>query len=195
MIRRVFAAAWMATLVIWALAAIAVRADIHAGGRVVPAPAWTPAHEMFEGLVVAPEYGCQGYDRDRWGHDAEVQRPKLLERDGGLYQPLYGDFQPTADHKPQGLQVEHVVAMKEAADSGLCRASRDVVRAFAKDLGNQVMALGSLNASKGAKDAAEWRPDVNGCEFARIVIDVKQRHGLSVDHDEAKALAKLLASC
>ena len=74
---------------------------------------------------------------------------------GDYFTNHYGDSKFDAD---ASLHVEHIVALKEAADSGLCLVDRDTKKAFARDIANQVISMPSLNRSKGAKDAAEWLP-------------------------------------
>ena len=45
----------------------------------------------------------------------------------------YGDPRFDAD---ASLHVEHIVALKEAADRGLCLVARDSKKAFARDFAN-----------------------------------------------------------
>lgn len=86
--------------------------------------------------------------------------------------------------------IEHIVALAEAHDSGLAPSLR---HALANDLENQTVADRTVNRSqKSDKDAAGWTPARNGGWFAERVIRVKRRYGLSVDHAEAEALKTLL---
>ena len=86
--------------------------------------------------------------------------------------------------------IEHIVALAEAHDSGLAPSLR---HALANDLDNQTVADRAVNRSqKSDKDAAEWTPSANGGWFAERVIRVKRRYGLSVDFAEAEALKALL---
>lgn len=92
-----------------------------------------------------------------------------------------------------GTQIEHIVALKEAVESGLSPYRLPV---FANDLDNLTLAIPSENASKGAKDAGGttgYVPQHNRRWFARRVLMVKRKYGLTVDSAERTALAGLLA--
>ena len=92
-------------------------------------------------------------------------------------------------------EVDHIVALSEAHDSGLCRADAETKRRFARDVANLTLASPSLNRSKGARDGAGWRPDHNRCWFARRIVDVRNAYGLTIDQREADALEAILAGC
>ena len=98
------------------------------------------------------------------------------------------------DITPSGTaatDIEHIVALAEAHDSGIADDRR---QAIASDLGNLTIADPTVNRSqKGARDAAEWRPTHHGAWFAERVIQVKREYGLTVDPAERDALEALLA--
>ncbi|MXX28264.1 MAG: hypothetical protein F4Z45_00740 [Gammaproteobacteria bacterium] len=52
-----------------------------------------------------------------------------------------------------------------------------------------------MNRAKGAKDALDWLPERNRCWYATQVLEVKRKHRLSVDADEADALEAELSQC
>ena len=88
----------------------------------------------------------------------------------GVYSPYtcetFGELTET--------DIEHIVARSEAHDSGLCSALPERKREFARDIRNLTLSAPHLNRNlKGAKDAADWRPDENRCWFAWRVIDVR----------------------
>ena len=85
--------------------------------------------------------------------------------------------------------IEHIVALAEAHDSGLAPSLR---HALANDLDNLTLAVSTVNRSKSDKDAADWTPTNNGGWFAQRVILVKRKYGLSVDTAEAEALKTLM---
>ncbi len=60
----------------------------------------------------------------------------------------------------------------------------------ARDLDNLALALPNVNRSKSGKDAAEWLPKRSRCWFARTIIRVKAKYGLSVDAREKAALTR-----
>lgn len=89
-------------------------------------------------------------------------------------------------------EIEHIVAIAEARDSGL--PAEDVLD-FSHDPGNLTLALKEENLRKGARDASDYLPEHNQCWFAGRVIAVKQRWSLSVDAREAVFLKTALAGC
>ena len=100
--------------------------------------------------------------------------------------------------QPQGTErlpdIEHVVALSEAHDSGLCAGDAATKRRFANDLLNLTLSDPAVNRyQKGAKDAGEWMPQIDPRAFAETVIRVKRKYGLSIDPRERKALEKALA--
>lgn len=149
-----------------------------------------PSHaEEWRGLEVAPEDRCAPYERSDYRYPASVE-DRIVERDG-LTSP-YGETFASTDES----DIEHVVAVSEAHDSGLCAAPDSVKTAFARDLLNLVLASPGLNRwEKGAKDASEWMPAVNQCWFAETVVAVKRKYGLSVDAAERDALELVLEGC
>ena len=92
--------------------------------------------------------------------------------------------------------IEHIIALSEAHDSGLCAAGASTRRQFARDMLNVKLASLAVNRTqKGAKDAAEWIPAKNVCWFADRVIAVRNKYNLTIDTREAAALDQLLRQC
>ena len=90
--------------------------------------------------------------------------------------------------------IEHVVAVSEAHDSGLCAADAATKRRFANDLLNLTLSDPAVNRyQKSGKDAGEWMPRIDPRGFAETVIKVKRKYGLSIDRRERKALEMALA--
>ena len=98
------------------------------------------------------------------------------------------------DIEPDGTaatDIEHIVALAEAYDSGLPEAE---YRTFAGDLDNLTIAAPSVNRNeKSDRDAGDWMPDSNRGWFAATVVEVKQKYQLSVNPAERDALAAMLA--
>ena len=147
--------------------------------------------ERWRGLVVAPECRCTPYDRDDYDYPQSVER-QIAERLGGMWSPYDGTrFESLSDS-----DIEHIIAVSEAHDSGLCAASLAVRARFARDLDNLTLATPRLNRhEKVARDAAEWLPERNHCWFAATIIAVRQEYGLTVDRREADALDAVLEGC
>lgn len=96
----------------------------------------------------------------------------------------------------QTLQIDHIVPLKEAHDSGAGDWTSDQKSQFANDTINLVPVYGPANMSKGAQDAASWRPRKQyQCDYARRYTAVKAKWNLSVDDSERAALADMLNVC
>ena len=144
--------------------------------------------ETWMGLEVEPENRRSVYDRDRDYRYSQSLEPAIAKRMGGIRCRYTGQrYQSLRD-----TQIEHVVALSEAHDSGLCAADAVTKRRFANDLLNLTLSDPSVNRQKSGKDAGEWMPRLKPHEFAKTVILVKLKYGLSVDRREKAALDRAL---
>lgn len=150
--------------------------------------------ETWRGLTVAPEQRCAPYSRRDYPY-AQSLEPRIVKTLGRIYSPYTG--QVFTDLKQ--THIEHIVAMSEAHDSGLCAAPDSTRRAFAADLLNLTLASPEVNGCKPggkcAQDAAEWLPRLNQCWFADRVVAVRRKYHLTIDRREADALERVLAAC
>ena len=99
---------------------------------------------------------------------------------------------------PRKLDVDHVVPLKEAHDSGAWQWGPAKKKWFANDLKNKnhlIAVYASANRKKGAKDPAEWLPSNQDFlkDYVRIWMKIKVDWGLSADRAELKALKRILA--
>ena len=129
--------------------------------------------------------------RDEYSYPRSVE-PQIADRLGGVYSPYtcetFGELIET--------DIEHIVARSEAHDSGLCSASSERKREFARDIRNLTLSAPHLNRNlKGVKDVADWVPEENKCWFAWHVIDVRRAYNLTIDRREADALDAILETC
>ena len=171
-----------------ALAAAIVTATLAVHSRTLSAETWN-------GLTVAPEHRCAPYDRAHYPYPRSVEREIVAFMGGQVYGPYTGrHFRSMRE-----TDIEHIVAVSEAHDSGLCAAGQDTRRRFASDLLNLTLAAPEVNrcggAGKCAHDPAEWMPPMNRCWFAARVVDVKRKYRLTVDRREAGALHRVLSAC
>ena len=149
------------------------------------------AQELWRGLAVAPEHRCSAYQRSDYPYPQSVERALVRGMDGRIYGPYTGrTFANTRQ-----TQIEHIVALSEAHDSGLCAADAATRARFAADPLNLTLAAGPVNRAKGGRDAAGWLPARNRCWFAARVVAVRRKYALQVDAREARALERVLASC
>ena len=151
--------------------------------------------ESWNGLAVAPEHRCSHYDRADYPYPRSVEREIVNAMGGRVYGPYTGRFFRTM----RQTDVEHIVAVSEAHDSGLCAAGPSLRRRFASDLLNLTLAAPAVNRCTGggkcAFDAADWLPPRNRCWFAARVVAVKRKYRLSVDRREAATLERVLTGC
>ena len=153
--------------------------------------------EIWRGLQVCEERPRDGYDRSAFGSgyrnledDIIAALPPTMKADGQVYTPyscIAFDITPAGT---AATDIEHIVALAEAHDSGIAAGRR---RDIASDLDNLTIADPAVNQSKSDRDAAGWMPARHGAWFAERVIAVKLEYGLSVDPAERNALAALLA--
>ncbi|WP_405767486.1 HNH endonuclease family protein [Streptomyces sp. NBC_01538] len=97
------------------------------------------------------------------------------------------------------LDIDHLVPLAEAWDSGAGAWTTAQRQAFANDVTRpQLIAVtDNVNQSKSDQDPAEWMPSVTSyrCTYVRAWVQVKYYYGLSVDSAEKSALTNYLASC
>ena len=153
-------------------------------------------------LKVEPEHRCVPYDAGKYRYPDDMDRELveangyIVDRDGRINYAYPSPYTPGISFRfVQDMDIEHIVAKSEAHDSGLC-SRPDEWTPFASDTINITVAGEHVNRTrKRGKDAAEWMPDTNRCWFARTVVAVKTKYGLSVDKAERDALAKVLDGC
>ena len=98
---------------------------------------------------------------------------------------------------PAGLEIDHVVALKEAWDSGAWAWSAAARRAFANDLTDSrtLQAVSSTsNRKKGDKDPSNWLPPSTSdvCSYVGDWVVIKIRWRLSMDQSEFGRIRNLL---
>ena len=150
-------------------------------------------------LSGAPEHDA-GYDRDDWGdHNSSLCR-------GAAGQP-----DPYTGTSIDTCNVDHVVALDEAHESGGWAWPPDDKRDFSQDPSNHVASRACVNQSKGGDDIDEWSDAAiasstacgggyavtaaGRCFLARTTVSVKSKWELAVDQQEADTLLRVLASC
>ena len=165
----------------------AVAVAIIAAAVIMPRPA--QAQGIPVALTLAAEQERAGYKRPTTNryqrHERAVYLELGMDRTPFTCAEIGGNLRST--------DVEHIVALSEAHDSGL---PPDRMLAFSGDPLNLTVAMPRENRNvKSDKDAAGYLPPRNRCWFAGRVLEVKARWGLTVDAVEAVALIKALAGC
>jgi hypothetical protein len=170
-----------------------------------------PLAEAVADLPVATEVRT-GYSRDKFTHwiDADGDgcntRYEVLDVEsetsitcsnvsGGRWFSYYDRVSWTA---PSDVDIDHMVPLAEAWDSGARTWSASVRRAFANDLGDSRSLVGvtdNVNQAKGDKDIAQWLPEFSKCRYLREFVAVKIRWRLKVDAGEKAAMRSLAKRC
>ena len=95
------------------------------------------------------------------------------------------------------VQIDHVVALSNAWQTGAFKLTYEKRLAFANDPINLLAVKGRLNSQKGDGDAATWLPprkDIR-CAYVAQQIVVKAKYGLWVTPPEKAAMVGLLSKC
>ncbi len=116
---------------------------------------------------------------------------------GGRWVSLYDGLSFT---DPADLQIDHVVALAEAWDSGASAWSPAEREDYANDLGEPwplIAVSAASNQSKSDSDPADWLPPAPAaeCPFLSAWIATKARWNLAVDPREHDALVREIADC
>ena len=99
---------------------------------------------------------------------------------------------------PADVDIDHMVPLAEAWDSGARSWTTATRQAFANDLGDVRTLVGvtdNVNQAKGDQDPSTWLPQYDRCRYLREWVAVKHRWRLSVDAAEKSALGSLASSC
>jgi len=142
--------------------------------------------------------GCDTRDRVLIGESltlAQVQYPGCAVVAGDWFS-VYDGF---VTDSPTGLDVDHVVALKEAWDSGAHSWSPQRRAAFANDLTDDrslVAVSASSNRSKGDRDPSNWLPPRSAaiCPYLSDWVAVKARWSLSMDPSEYGRIRNVLTA-
>lgn len=95
---------------------------------------------------------------------------------------------------PGRIDIDHMVPLAEAWDSGARDWTTEVRRAYANDLDAFYSLVGvtdSVNQSKGDQDPSTWMPTYDKCRYLRDWVSVKHRWRLTVDATEKSRLQSL----
>jgi hypothetical protein len=95
------------------------------------------------------------------------------------------------------VQIDHVVALSNAWQTGAFKLTMAQRTAFANDPLNLFAVKGRLNSQKGDGDAATWLPPLKSfrCAYVAQQIAVKAKYSLWVTAPEKDAMVRILAAC
>lgn len=97
----------------------------------------------------------------------------------------------------EAVQIDHVVALGDAWQTGAQQWSVQKRTEFANDPLNLLAVDGSTNEAKGDSDAASWLPPNKAyrCAYVARQVAVKARYALWVTAAERDAIARVLSRC
>ncbi len=97
----------------------------------------------------------------------------------------------------QDVQIDHIVALSNAWQTGARQLSESQRIAFANDPLNLLAVDGTVNQKKGDGDAATWLPPNKPfrCDYVARQIAVKHSYGLWVTQAEKDAIRSVLKDC
>ncbi len=153
-----------------------------------------------------------GYDRDRFRHwvdadgDCQDTRDEVLAAESlvatGGCDVTQGEWRSAYDgvttEDPSVFDIDHLVPLAEAWDSGAKRWTKGTRTRFANDLRDRrslIAVSASANRSKADRDPAEWLPELAVCRYLRHWVAVKLRWQLSVDRPEKRLLVAQSQEC
>ncbi|MER7794919.1 HNH endonuclease family protein [Streptomyces sp. NPDC097640] len=176
----------------------------------------TTLRQAIADLPVADE-NRDGYERSKFRHwidedgdqcntRAEVLIAEAVEPPtvgprctitGGKWHSYYDNKDQT---EARALDIDHMVPLAEAWDSGASAWSAGERQAYANDLDDErslVAVTARENRQKADQDPSTWLPSDGAahCRYGTEWTVVKTRWGLSVDARESETLAELAAGC
>ena len=176
------------------------------------------ANPALDGLIIAPKNTSAAYDRNTWQHwidadnDCQDTRTEVLiaEATGPITLSPNGctvtagtwidPYTGTTWTQPSDLDVDHVVPLKNAHDSGGWTWGTDQKRLYANDLTYELHLIAvedNLNQSKGDKGPEAWQPPLASyrCAYATEWVTIKRTWQLTVTQAEYDALAQMISTC
>ena len=95
------------------------------------------------------------------------------------------------------VQIDHVVALSNAWQTGAFALNAEVRKALANDPLNLLAVKGSLNQQKSDGDAATWLPPLKSfrCTYVARQVAVKLKYKLWITAPEKIAMVKVLSTC
>jgi len=167
-------------------------------------------------LKVAPDVR-EGYSRARFKHWSDLDKngcntrndviiaealvkPKVdkgckIVKDTGKWYSAYDGVEVT---NFSGLDVDHMVPLAEAWDSGAKNWDTAKREVYANDMGDSISLIAvtaATNRSKSDQDPGDWLPAKDICTYVKNWVHVKIRWSLSIDEKELKAIRDANAKC
>jgi hypothetical protein len=172
------------------------------------------ASDVLAALRIDDRPHRDGYRREGWplwkdidgdGCDARDQALMAAStapaRVNGVCDVASGSWRSAYDGmtttNPSELDIDHVVPLENAYQSGGWQWETDRRAQYANDQADLWVVSASSNRSKGAMAPDEWRPPARGvwCEYATRWVAIKIRWDLTATTAERDALGQMLDTC
>ena len=129
--------------------------------------------------------------------DISGRRNACVITAGHLPDPYSGTWIDFSKKEASKVQIDHVVALENAWQSGAYKLTQEDREALANDPDNLLAVNGHDNMAKGSKSADQWMPPNNAyaCTYASKQVQIKSHYALTVTTPEKQALADALATC
>jgi hypothetical protein len=181
-------------------------------------PTTVEVETLLSRLEVAPEGPREGYAREAFKHWVDADGDACDTREEVLIEESlvpattaevgcsvsagewFSAYDATIFVAPGGLDIDHMVPLGEAWDSGASVWDSFRRQDYANDLDDPqalIAVSASTNRSKSDRDPAEWKPPnvEYWCTYASNWVTVKVTWGLSADEAEVQALQEMLVTC
>jgi len=166
----------------------------------------TTALSVIEQQVTKGRAAKTGYDtrndilkRDLAGEVFRAKTRDCVVESGTLIDPFSGETINfvRGNTSSMEVQIDHVVALSNAWQTGAFKLSIKDRTAFANDPMNLLAVKGRLNSQKGDGDAATWLPPLKSfrCDYVSRQIAVKIKYKLWFTAPEKEAMIRILKSC
>ncbi|MFC8376420.1 HNH endonuclease family protein [Streptomyces albidoflavus] len=172
--------------------------------------------EAIDQIPSAPE-SREGYKRTSFKHWTDADRngcntraevllaesrvePTIEDRCRVVAGEWYSYYDGVTVDAPGGLDIDHMVPLAEAWDSGASTWTAARREAYANDLGadaSLVAVTARTNRSKADQDPAEWLPPLADarCTYIAEWVGTKLRWQLAADDTERAALTDIAEGC
>ena len=182
-----------------------------------PAPGGASARDQLAALQIDDRPNPIGdYRREDWSHwddidgnGCDARQDALIAwstvaatvNRAGTCKTITGwwvsPYDLVASANPGDFDVDHLVPLADAFDSGGWQWNASKRRQFANNQDELVVASASSNRSKGADSPDQWRPSnrASWCAYATGWVAVKVTWGLTATTAERDALGQMIDTC
>ncbi|MEV6386346.1 HNH endonuclease family protein [Streptomyces sp. NPDC051773] len=175
-----------------------------------------PVRDALTALAVQDE-NRTGYERTKFRHWIDADRDGCHTRSEVLIEEAvtapdqgancalaggswYSPYDDTYFTQARALDIDHLVPLAEAWDSGASAWTAAERQAYANDLDDAralIAVSAASNRSKADQDPATWQPPATGyrCTYATDWVAIKTRWSLAIDPAEQTAISEILDTC